>query len=580
MMREQDHVAVRFEGYFPTIAEHIANKRSARSSSSVPMFKVDTVGDAKPLNNLREVSLSATVRPNAAIKDLEVHSVLVRLSFDMAEEHITERRTGEELLRERARLLDLTTDAILVRDTADRITFWNQGASAIYGFTREEAEGRVSHDLLRTEFPEPLQKIKEQFAVDGYWAGELRHICANGSRITVSTRWVAERDARGNIASVLESNRDISESKRAQEVQGRLAAIVESSEDAIVAKGLDGIIINWNKAAERIFGYAAEEAIGQHINLIVPPDRLDEEADILASLRRGERIDHFETVRKRKDGTLFDISVTISPVKDAQGRVIGASKVARDITERKRLALLLQEAELSGRLLQLQDEERRRIARELHDGAGQLLAALSMNISAISAEESRLSPGVARNVEESRSLIDQAVSEIRTISHLLHPPLLDEVGLISALKEYVNGFGERSNIRVSLDLPSDLERLPRDVELSIFRIVQECLTNVHRHSGSATARVQLSHERGEIQLQVSDQGRGINRETQDKFREGKSSGVGLRGMRERIRQLGGGMQIQSSGNGTSIIVVLPLDEKEIGRDESRISTASSSRKTP
>ena len=135
----------------------------------------------------------------------------------------------------------------------------------------------------------------------------------------------------------------------------------------------------------------------------------------------------------------------------------------------------------------------------MHDGAGQLLAALSMNISAISTEESKLSPGVARNVEESRSLIDQAVSDIRTISHLLHPPLLDEVGLISALNEYVNGFGERSNIRVSLDLPSDLERLPRDVELSIFRIVQECLTNVHRHSGSATATVQLSHKPGEIQ---------------------------------------------------------------------------------
>jgi PAS domain S-box-containing protein len=247
------------------------------------------------------------------------------------------------LLREQARLLDLTTDAILVRDVADRITFWNQGASLLYGFTREEAEGRVSHDLLRTEFPEPLQEIKDQFARDGHWAGELRHICANGSRITVSTRWVAERDARGNITSILESNRDISESKRAQEEQGRLAAILESSEDAIVAKNLDGTIIHWNEAAERIFGYAAEEAIGQHITLIVPPDRLDEEAHILASLRRGERIDHFETVRKRKDGTLLDVSVTISPVKDAQGRVIGASKVARDITERKRLARLLQE---------------------------------------------------------------------------------------------------------------------------------------------------------------------------------------------------------------------------------------------
>jgi PAS domain S-box-containing protein len=482
------------------------------------------------------------------------------------------------LLRERARLLDLTTDAILVRDAADRITFWNRGASEMYGFRREEADGRVSHDLLRTEFPEPLHVIKEKFARDGHWAGELRHTCANGSRITVSTRWVAERDTRGNIASILESNRDISESKQAQEAQSRLAAIVESSEDAIVSKDLDGIIINWNKAAERIFGYAAEEAIGQHITLIVPPDRLNEEADILASLRRGERIDHFETVRKRKDGTLFDISVTISPVKDAQGRVIGASKVARDVTERKRLALLLQEAELSGRLLQLQDEERRRIARELHDGAGQLLAALSMNISAISTEESRLSLGVARNVEESRSLIDQAVSEIRTISYLLHPPLLDEVGLISALNEYVNGFGERSNIRVRLDLPSDLERLPRDVELSIFRIVQECLTNVHRHSGSATATVHLSRGPGEIQLQVSDQGQGINREIQDKFLTGKSSGVGLRGMRERIRQLGGRMQIQSSGNGTSVIVVLPILAKEIAGDERKTRTASPSQK--
>jgi signal transduction histidine kinase len=269
----------------------------------------------------------------------------------------------------------------------------------------------------------------------------------------------------------------------------------------------------------------------------------------------------------------LDISVTISPLKDAQGRVIGASKVARDITERKRLAVLLHEAELSGRLLQLQNEERRRIARELHDGAGQLLAALSMNISAISAEESKLSPGVARNVGESRSLIDQAVSKIRTISHLLHPPLLDEVGLVSALNEYVSGFAERSNIHVRLDLPSDLERLPRDVELSIFRIVQECLTNVHRHSGSATATVRLSHKPGEIQLHVSDQGRGVNQEIQDKFLVGQSSGVGLRGMRERIKQLGGGMQIRSSGNGTSVIVILPTDGKEMARDEWKISAA-------
>jgi PAS domain S-box-containing protein len=466
----------------------------------------------------------------------------------------------EEALAQKARLLDLSNDAIVARDASDRITFWNEGATAIYGYSREEAIGRVSHELFRTEFPEPLELINAKLARDGHWAGELRHTCANGSRITVSTRWIAERDASGKIISILESNRDINEIKRTQEAQNRLAAIVESSDDAIVSKDLNGIISSWNKSAERIFGYTAEEAIGQPITLIIPRDRLEEESDILARIRRGERIDHFETVRKRKNGTLLNISVTISPVKDAQDRIIGASKVARDITERKRMERMLREAELTGRLLQLQDEERRRVARELHDGAGQLLAALGMNISAVAREKTRLSAEAARCVEETFSLIEQAISEIRTLSHLLHPPFLDEVGLASALSEYVHGFGERSNIQVRLEMPSDLRRLPREVELSLFRIVQESLTNIHRHSGSASARVRLLQLPGEIQLEISDEGRGMSPEIQEKFLAGRSPGVGLSGMRERVRQLGGGMQIHSNGNGTSVLVVLPLRE--------------------
>ena len=479
----------------------------------------------------------------------------------------------EGALAEKARLLDLSNDAILVRDAADRITFWNEGATALYGYSREEALGRVSHELFQTEFPEPLERIQEKLQRDGRWAGDLRHICANGSRIAVSTRWVAERDASGNIIAILESNRDISEIMRAQEAQNRLAAIVESSDDAIVAKNLDGIISSWNKGAERIFGYTAEEAIGQHITLIIPAHRIQEEVEILRRLRKGERIDHFETVRKRKDGTLLDVSATISPVKDAQGRTIGASKVARDITERKRMEHVLREAELSGRLLQLQDEERRRVARELHDGVGQLLAALGMNISAIRKEKGKLSPEVAACVEDNAALLEQAISEIRTISHLLHPPFLDEVGLKSALSEYIDGFAERSKIRVNLELPGDLGRLRRDVELSLFRIVQECLTNVHRHSGSATALVRLSLGSGEVQLQITDQGRGINHEIQERFLAGKGSGVGLRGMRERVRQAGGSLQIQSNGKGTSVLVVLPIREEATAGDRGQVAAA-------
>lgn len=461
---------------------------------------------------------------------------------------------------QKARLLDLSSDAILVRDSRDRITFWNDGATEIYGFSRDEAVGRVSHELLRTEFPEPLESIREKLARDGRWSGDLRHTCANGSRVTVSTRWVAERDAHGNLLSVLETNRNISGMMRAQETQNRLAAIVESSEDAIVSKDLDGIITSWNKAAERIFGYSAEEAVGRHITLIIPHDRLGEENDILARLRRGERVEHFETVRQRKDGTQFDVSVTISPVKDARGRIVGASKVARDITDHKKMENALREAELSGRLLQLQDEERRRVARELHDGAGQLLAALGMNNSTVAEEKARLSPQAAKRVEENDSLIDQAISEIRTVSHLLHPPLLDEVGLQSALSEYVHGFGQRSRIRVDLEFPSALERLPHTVELSLFRIVQECLTNIHRHSGSPTAHVRLTRLPGEIQLEVADEGRGIDPEIQEKFFAGRSTGVGLQGMRERVRQIGGALQIHSNEKGTSVRVFLPVRE--------------------
>jgi PAS domain S-box-containing protein len=345
------------------------------------------------------------------------------------------------------------------------------------------------------------------------------------------------------------------------EVEHR-AAIVDSSGDAIVSKNLDGIINSWNKAAERIFGYSAEEAIGKNIAIIIPPHRLDEERDILARLRRGERIDNFETVRKRKDGSLFEISVTISPVKDGSGRIIGASKVARDITERKRIESMSKEAELSGRLLQLQDEERRRIARELHDGTGQLLAAMSMNFHTIAKEKQKLSPRAVRCMKETLALIAQAISELRTISYLLHPPLLDEVGLQSALSGYVEGFAERSKISVSLDLPPHLGRLPREVELSLFRIVQECLTNIHRHAHSATANIRLSHLPGEIQLEISDQGHGMSPEIQEKFFTGKSSGVGLRGMLERVRQIGGALQLQSNETGTSVVVVVPIRDED------------------
>jgi signal transduction histidine kinase len=215
---------------------------------------------------------------------------------------------------------------------------------------------------------------------------------------------------------------------------------------------------------------------------------------------------------------------------------------------------------LSARLLQIQDEERRRIARELHDSVGQMLAAISMNISNVSREKGKLSASAAAAISENTKLVEQVGNEIRTLSHLLHPPLLDEIGLLSALKWYIDGFSERSKINVTADIPSDLGRLPRDVELSLFRIVQECLTNIHRHSGSLTALIRLTRSRQGVTLEVKDEGRGFSPNGEATGSGTEAPGVGLRGMRERVRQLGGQLEITSNGTGTLVSARLPLVE--------------------
>jgi PAS domain S-box-containing protein len=418
----------------------------------------------------------------------------------------------------------------------------------------------------------------------------------DGSRVSVSVHIDPIRDERGAILGVVNFFHDISERRQTERSTAILAAIVDTSDDAIVSKNLDGIISSWNRGAERLFGYSPEEAIGQNIRLIIPPGRWSEEEELLARLRRGERIDHFETVRLRKDGTAIDISVTISPLKDAAGRVIGASKIGRDISERKQTEARLKELhdhlelrvsertaelqkknrellkqtdvvrDLSGRLLQTQDEERRRIARELHDSAGQLLAAINMNISKVAREKDKLSPSVGKCVEESANLVEQALVEIRTMSHLLHPPLLDEVGLESAIRGFIEGFAKRSKIDVNLIVAPGFERLSPDLEIAIFRVIQECLTNVHRHSGSRKAEVRLARRHGCIHLEVSDEGKGIPLDKQLDLNSPATLGVGFRGMRERIRQLGGTLQVHSNGNGTSVEATLPIEQVRAQQD--------------
>jgi signal transduction histidine kinase len=213
---------------------------------------------------------------------------------------------------------------------------------------------------------------------------------------------------------------------------------------------------------------------------------------------------------------------------------------------------------LNARMTTLRDEERRHIARELHDSVGQLLAAISMNSVFVEAESHKLSHDVAKRVSENAAMVEEASKQIRTISHLLHPPLLDEVGLASALQWYVEGFSERSKIDAKLDIPKEFPGLSKEMELSIFRVVQECLTNIHRHAGSPTAGIRIIQDDACLRVEIEDAGKGIPPEKESTFGSSANTGVGLRGMRERLRQSGGTLQIQSNGHGTRVTAILPV----------------------
>ena len=212
---------------------------------------------------------------------------------------------------------------------------------------------------------------------------------------------------------------------------------------------------------------------------------------------------------------------------------------------------------LSARLLQMQDDERRRIARELHDSVGQALAALSMNLTTVRTDIERLKK-TAGTLADSEALVEEMTHEVRTISHLLHPPLLDEAGLASALQWYVEGFAQRSKIQVDLELPEDFDRLPQEAETAIFRMVQESLTNIHRHSESKFAKVRITRNGSDVRVEVEDRGKGMTPEKQVELASVGIPGVGIRGMRERLRQLGGNLEIRSNGEGTTVVAHLPI----------------------
>ncbi|MGA8432136.1 MAG: ATP-binding protein [Candidatus Sulfotelmatobacter sp.] len=324
--------------------------------------------------------------------------------------------------------------------------------------------------------------------------------------------------------------------------------LVERMQQGAAMLDARGCIIYCNLSLAKLLGVPRDTAIGIALrDFIAAPDRpacqkLLEET--LKGSSEGEMRLH------RGDDQHIAANFSFKLLSQDKSAV---AVLITDLTERK------EQIELASRLQQMQDDERRRIARELHDSVGQLLVAIGMNIATIQPQMHKLDAMGSRAIEENAQLIDQVSREIRTVSYLLHPPLLDVAGLISALRLYLDGFSERSNIKVDLDVPPDFSRLPDAVEIAVFRMVQECLTNIHRHSGSPTAAIRIHQKGGRLTVEVQDTGKGIPKERQSELPGSGRSGVGFAGMRERLTQLGGKLEIQSSENGTTVRALVPIE---------------------
>ena len=477
--------------------------------------------------------------------------------------------------------------AIIATDLSGVVTYWNPFAERLYGWSPEEVIGRnIMEITVSSETEEEARKHMATVMEEGSWGGEFQVRCKDGSFVSAFVTLSLVLDDGETPAGIVGVSQDLRSLKEAEGALRRseqeFRAFANSLPELCWMIDGDGEIIWRNEKWYEYTGTTPQQMEGWGGRSVHDPEIFPSVMERWEESRRSGSSFEMEFPLRGADGVYRWFLTRIRPVHDSAGKVTRWYGTATNIDEQRQLLQTLREArdelekrvtertaelhtateslrELSARLLRMRDDEQRRLARELHDSVGQLLVAIGMNIAMVSSEANKLSPAIAKCVAENAELVDEASREIRTISHLLHPPLLDEAGLASALKWYTEGFSKRSRIEVRLEIPEDLRRLTHATEITMFRVVQECLTNIHRHSGSNTAHIRLQTDDDVLTLEVRDHGKGMPEDKVRSFARSGRVGVGFSGMRERLRQLDGTLEIQSGQDGTLVRAMLPIE---------------------
>jgi PAS domain S-box-containing protein len=459
---------------------------------------------------------------------------------------------------------------------SDRVTFvspiyeemFGRSCASLYANSRSYLDAIHSDDRARIE-----AALVHSRGAGAPFDERYRVVRPDGSMRWIRARSFPVPDPSGTIQRLVGVAEDITDrhhaEERLQQSERLLRLVLDALPVGVGVVDLSGDLILSNPASQRIWSGSIRSGPERYLESKgwshATGKRLaPEEWPSARAFRNGETTVNEVIEIEAFDGVRKIVQTSAVPIRDTNDRVTGAVVVNEDISartaaERGLNASYNQMRALTGRLMRAQDDERRRIARMLHETTAQDLAALKMHLARLTKTAGPLSDADRTSLTESIALAEQSITEIRTLSYLLHPPFLDETGLLSALRWYAAGFGERSGIKVDLELLERLERLPLDTETALFRIVQESLINIHRHAGSHTALIRLRRDAQTLVLEIEDRGQGIPHAARTQIMTGGGgAGVGIAGMRERMKQLGGNLEITSSDQGTIVRAQLPL----------------------